>query len=234
MADLLPENNPVSPSYANQVAIFDPESFKWPVHIVGAGSIGSMALFALSALGIHSIHLWDADVLERHNTPTQPIYRTTSDWGIPKVEAAADFVKRQELGVELTLHPEFVDDKTPLSGIVISGVDTMKARKEIYAAVKANLVNIPLYFDGRIGGETMSLFTFLPTDRAFRKYYEMHWLFDDDAAAELPCGGRNIIGPPLALAALIAENLTLYHRSLPFERHVNFSMKSTRFDIFQI
>ena len=217
------------PDYANQAILFDPKSFTFPVHIVGAGSIGSTVLFALSAIGVSEIHLWDADVLERHNTPTQPIYRAMSDNGTPKVSAAADFIKRQELSTKLVLHQEFVDGETPLDGVVISGVDSMDSRQKIWRAVKANLANVPLYVDGRLGGERLTLYTFLPTDWEFRKYYESRCLFDYSAGDQLPCGGRNIIGPPLAMAAIIAENLTLWHRQEEFERHINFKMRLMEF-----
>jgi len=224
-----------SANYQNQTAIFDPKSFAWPVHIVGAGSIGSSVLFSLTAMGVSDIHIWDADKLEIHNTPAQPIYRVSSDLGAPKVAAASDFVARQELNAKITTHQEFVGENTALSGVVISGVDSMRARKDIFAAVMAHSAEIPLYMDGRIGGEILHLLTFMPlADREFRKYYESEELYPDENAKELPCGGRNIIGPPMVLGGICAHNLTLWHRNLPFPRNVYINLRTAQFDIFQI
>ncbi len=224
-------------SYSDQTAIFDPESFNWTAHVVGAGSIGSMVLFILAAMGVgvkQEIHLWDRDILESRNTPTQPIYRVESDRGRPKIEAARDFLLRQELDTNLTLHNEFVTAESKLEGIVISGVDSMKSRHDIFEAVKKNAARIPLYMDGRIGGEVLTLFTFSPTESKSRKYYVENWMFGDDKATSAPCGGRNIIGPPTVLAGMIAHQLTLWHRGMSFERHIQFHLKDRIFTAFHI
>ena len=63
------------------------------VTVVGLGNIGSQHLIALCGLGIGEIVLIDKDVVEFINLQRQIVY-SQEDLNRPKVDAAADFVKR--------------------------------------------------------------------------------------------------------------------------------------------
>ena len=152
----------MKPDYRDQTAIFDPAKFTWPVHIIGAGGIGSAVIFPLLKLGVHELHVWDPDVVEAHNLPAQLLYRP-SDIGMSKASAVQAFAERQESDCQVVPHTEFVTADTPFDGIVISGVDSMKSRSHIWDAVKFNPL-VPLYMDGRIGGEQLQLLSLNPSD----------------------------------------------------------------------
>ena len=108
--------------YSNQLDLFNPRLHSAPVHLIGLGGIGSSLLLPLIKLGISDITLYDDDVLEESNIPSQLIYRE-EDIGKPKVEAAAEFADRY--GVQAKTVQARVDGDTSLEGIVISGVDSM-------------------------------------------------------------------------------------------------------------
>lgn len=215
-------------SYADQRDIFDPSEFSWPVHVIGLGGIGSALVLPLVKLGLRSeLHLWDDDALiEPHNIPAQLLYRQ-SDIGKPKAATAAEILAPYcEPQCKLVPHAEKVNQDTALSGVVIGGVDSMTSRKAIWEAIQFN-PEVPLYIDGRIGGEQFQLFTANPSDLDDIEFYQ-GWLFDDSEGAPLPCAARTVIGPPVTLAGMIITQLTRFARGLSTKRFVNMHVKETQ------
>ena len=214
------------PDYRDQLNIFDPRKFALPVHIIGMGGIGSAVFEMLARLGVPEIHIWDNDVVEPHNLPAQHMYRK-SDVDTPKVEAALQWIQRQEFDTLVDPHMEEVVSGTPLDGIVISGVDSMKSRNAIWQCVEYNPL-VMLYMDGRIGGEQCELHTLRPNDfEAIERYQS--WLFPDEEAAEQECGTRTVIHPPATLAGFVTANLTLFAREREFEELIILHMGTMQF-----
>jgi len=213
--------------YSDQTDIFDPSKFGWPVHLVGLGGIGSAVLFPLLKLGVKELHIWDADKVEPHNIPAQLIYRP-SDIGMTKAAAACAFIERQEADCRVTPHVENVSADTSLEGVVISGVDSMRSRYAIWHAVTHSSMYVPLYMDGRIGGEQLQLLTVHPSDFRQAEKYE-RWLFPDEEASPLPCAARTVIHPPTVLAGLMVTQLTLFARGEPFRANVIAHLKKMQF-----
>lgn len=212
--------------YSDQLLIFDPASFDvMPVHLIGVGGIGSAVAVALGNLGIRELHVYDPDVVEAHNLPPQLPYRL-SDVGSRKVDALAGFFERQELPTTLYTHPRRVSDADDLQGVVISGVDSMASRSQIWEIVNFN-PSVLFYLDGRIGGENYQLFSVNPCDPDSFGFYESAWLFPDSEGSDLPCSERTVIHTPLVLAGLIAAHLTQYYRGLPVRPHVYGNLKQT-------
>lgn len=201
------------PDFSTQTDIFDPHAFAWPVHVIGVGGIGSHLILSMAKMGVSTIHLWDFDSVEDRNTTSQ-LYRP-SDIGTLKVEAAKQILESFGIEAEIITHAEAVDATAQLDGVVISGVDSMKARKAIWEAVKTNFYQIPLYMDGRIGGVQLQLHTLAPSDFDAAGQYEQHHLFDDNKAEPLPCAGRTTIFTPMVLDGLILANLALFAKGEP-------------------
>ncbi|MFZ1301620.1 MAG: ThiF family adenylyltransferase [Candidatus Microsaccharimonas sp.] len=196
-------------SYADQLDIFDPDRWTWPVHAIGMGGIGSSIVAPLVKLGISELHMWDDDRVEPHNIPAQALYRP-SDIGMFKVDAAQQYFVRQEAGCKIVVHRERVTRDTQIEGIAISGVDSMVSRHDVWSDVAWNGM-VPLYMDGRIGGEKSMLLTVDPCNPEHVAFYE-EWLFDDSEAASLPCAARTIIHSPQQIATWVTTNLTLFAR----------------------
>lgn len=213
--------------YSQQVSIFDPDNFYEPVHVIGAGGIGSALFFPLSKLGVSELHVWDTDTLELKNIPYQLPYRP-SDVGRSKVELLAEFAQRQELDCDVTVHNQRVDDNTELDGVVFSGVDSMESRKAIWHTVQSQRDLVPLYIDGRIGGEYVQMFSVNPQDSHQCAVYES-WLFDDEHAAPLPCSARAVIHPAGLLANLMIAEFTRWYRKEPLKGSVFVDLKSIHF-----
>lgn len=183
------------------------------VTVIGAGGIGSPTVLALTKMGVNNVTVYDHDTVENHNLPNQ-LYKL-SDCGASKVDSlktnCAEFT-----GVEITaVNAKYTDQK--LKGVVISGVDSMKARKAIWKKVRYNPA-VPLYVDGRMGAEVARIYAVNPCDvDDVRKYEET--LYDDDKASELPCTAKAIIYNVFVIAGMLTSYAKRYAvgKKCPFE-----------------
>lgn len=214
--------------YSGQTDIFDPARFTWDVHVIGVGGIGSAVVLPLVKLGLRStLHLWDADHVEPHNVPAQLIYRR-SDVGKSKVAATAEMLTPYlEPACRIVTHEEQVTEATVLEGVVISGVDSMDARQRIWEAVRFN-PDVPLYLDGRIGGEQMTLLALNPCDVEAMEAYEGAWLFPSSEAAPLACAARTVIHPPVVLAGFMIAQLTRFARGLSLRQYIDVQVREAQ------
>lgn len=202
--------------YSDQRKIFDPETWSWPVHLIGAGGINNLVGPTLAKMGVTEIHIWDDDVLENRNCPTEIAY-SYKMIGQPKVAAMADAIYYLRPDVEVYQHQERITADSEISGIVISGVDSMKSRQVIWDCVKSNFLEIPFFIDGRSAGEEIAIFAFSPCDMESAEIYGEDWLFGDEEALQLECGARNIGYIADFMAAEICRLITRFHRNLPVE-----------------
>lgn len=202
--------------YTNQTGIFDPSKFGWDVTIVGLGGIGSAAAWALTKLGVQGIVGIDFDEVVPHNVPNQLLY-SQQHVDLSKVGATREFLANNRVdddqtfdGRECKLTPDVI---TPLEGVIVSAVDSMSARRIIWDQVRHedNLGNIPLLFDGRIGGRTATLLTIDPHDEQDVEFYE-GLLFSDAEGVVEPCSMRATIGTPMILAGLLTDQLGSFSR----------------------
>lgn len=201
--------------YADQVGIFDPDTFVEPLTVIGVGGIGTGFLCSAGQMGLKRIRLHDKDVVERRNVASQVLY-TPADLFKPKLEICEQYLRARKVEVEAI--SEFVTADTPLQGgVVVSGVDNMAARSEIWEAIlkhnkkceeDLSLQPVSLLLDGRIGGLQAMLLAVEPFDS---KWYEDRWLFSDEEAADLPCGLRAIGFPAVALGAIMAAYIVKWH-----------------------
>lgn len=192
---------------------FDPSSSDAHVTMVGCGGIGSPTAMALAKLGIPKITLIDGDTVEKHNIPNQMF--PLADIGRPKVDSLADVLAAYSVSEVDPIHGfvqsngiQMVDDglvSGRLRGVVVSGLDSMAARNEVWKNVKYN-VNVPLYVDARIGGENIVIYAVDPRKPDQCKRYEENALsFTDEEAVPLPCTRRSIIDVGFIVASMLTR-----------------------------
>ncbi len=78
------------------------------VLVIGAGALGTPALYYLAAAGVGTLGIADDDTLELSNLHRQILYRT-ADIGRPKVEAAAERLTDFNPDIRIETHPLHVD-----------------------------------------------------------------------------------------------------------------------------
>lgn len=207
-----------------QMDLVTPDDFgKYSITVIGAGGIGSPTTLVLSKMGVSKITIYDDDSVEEHNLPNQ-MYRI-SDLGKLKVEATRDICK-DFAGLTINISNErFINQS--VHGIVISGVDTMKSRADIWKRMRYNpLIN--LYIDGRMGAEVCKICTVNPCNPEDIKWYE-NTLFPDEEASEEPCTAKAIIYNTSVIAGLVASQVKKFARAQPFAREIIFDLKTLTF-----
>ena len=217
--------------FMRQQGIFDPTKIKnTPVHIIGCGGIGSPTAFILAKMGINKLHLWDDDTICEHNIPNQVF--PTGSVGELKVEALRDLLDLfTEDDVTIEVHNEKVNASTrrQLHGIVICGVDSLEARREIWPAIKTN-PKIKFYLDGRMGGEACNLYSFNPSDTKTAADYEKTL---EGKGEELPCTERAILYTVFMAASLIARQVKRYANGQEIIWEEFFSLKEPNLLYYQ-
>ena len=198
---------------SRQADLVDSMILTIPVTIIGAGAIGSFVTMTLAKMGFKYLTVWDDDEVSTENISNQ-FYRYR-DIGEFKVDALRAMVKDFE-GLDINnVTRRFVRSNHPLvNEVVISCVDSMAVRKEIYDHIKRN-ANVSYFVDGRMGGQQAEVYTVDLLNTAQKKFYESR-LWTDDEASELPCTQKAIMYNVLWIASQIANNLRLMLEEKPF------------------
>lgn len=208
----------MQPDLTNRfVNIFDPTKNPMSITIVGAGSIGSTLALWLARLGIKDLTVVDFDVVEDHNLGHQSYGK--SDIGALKTGALYDII-REATGTEIKTIDEKITGKDLKTDILVMGVDSMAARKEIVTNAEFSFL-----VDGRMGGETFNIYTL----NTFDKDDYLEALYDDDTASPLPCGGKSIGYISLLIGGLMENQIKKIINSEPFVPEINFCAKNMIF-----
>jgi len=173
------------------------------IHVIGAGAIGSATTLLLAKMGCRNITVWDFDSFEEQNLPNQLC--RIADIGKPKAEAVAELVKEFE-GIEIEACNEKFDGDLDPGDYVISCVDSMTARKEIWS--KVSFFPITCLIDGRMGLTTMNLYSYLPEIEGSKKRYE-ETLWEDDEVTPLRCTAKSTIFTANTIASLICHTVAM-------------------------
>lgn len=189
------------------------------IHVIGAGAIGSATTLLLAKMGCRKITIWDFDLFEEHNLPNQLC--RIADIGKPKAEAVAELVKEFE-GIEIEACNERFDGDVNPGDYIISCVDSMDARKEIWE--KVSFLPISCLIDGRMGLTTMNLYSYLPNIEGSKKRYQ-ETLWEDDEVAPVRCTAKSTIFTANTIASLICHTVTMVlKKEVPPASEITMSM----------
>jgi molybdopterin/thiamine biosynthesis adenylyltransferase len=102
------------------------------VLVIGAGGLGSPALFYLAAAGVGTIGIADSDVVDLTNLQRQIIH-FTDDLNKPKTQSAREKIGRINPDVRVNTHSDFVTSKNILGLIreydfIIDGTDNFSSK----------------------------------------------------------------------------------------------------------
>jgi hypothetical protein len=197
--------------FLRQLDIADPSQFKdKPITVIGAGGIGAATVVALAKTGFENITVYDFDTIEEHNIPNQllPMYDLATDWdpaiGKPKVSALAELTQYLA-GVYLKpKHERYVNQN--LEGIVISAVDSLEVRRDIWYHVSKSL-DVDFYLDGRMAITSMDLYAI---DMLKEGPVEKYGPTLEGEAEELPCTARATMFNSFIIAGHLVALLVAY------------------------
>lgn len=213
---------------SRHISVFNPTAVKDDIHIIGVGATGSFVAMMLARMGVPVINIYDFDDVEIHNIPNQ--YYDTGDLGKLKAEALADKLRLINPDITVNVGKEAVkaEDISKMSGYLFSLVDSMKVRKELWGAAKANtnLINV---WESRLGSDQARVYS-LPIEEGldYAKYEQD--FYDDDKAEVSACGTSITVLPIVMMTAslmivqfidLVMENPVIPHFKTIFDNHYN-------------
>ena len=228
--------------YWRQLGILSPEQMQdIEVTLIGAGGIGSSTALCLAKMGIPRMVVYDHDTIEEHNLPNQMYpenwfdgYSGNDAVGTSKVEVLKSvldqFVMRDRDGVTGEIKYGIMRqeryERQLLSGIVISGVDSMSVRQNIWRNVQRDANSVDLYIEARMGAEVAVVYTLFPKNREQGEWYKSNFLYDDMDAIEAPCTARAIFYCGFMIASLISSQVKKFLRKEPLYQELIFNIGS--------
>ena len=143
----------MNPEYlTRQLDILPMDNLNKKVIVIGAGAIGSFVVLTLAKMGFSNILVYDNDDVDKVNINCQ--FYPIADVGLPKVESLKKMVELFT-GTIIKVKKERFDGNHFLKGdIVISAVDCMKARKDIFENAVSDW-----FIDSRMAAEYFTMFT---------------------------------------------------------------------------
>ena len=203
------------------------------VTIIGVGSLGSATANALAMMGVENFTVYDDDVVETHNLAVQFFKHTqVCDPPLKKVVALQKFMQDMH---GITINPvssKFAGEN--LSGIVVSAVDNMDARKVIWSSVKLNPA-IQLYIDTRATGMYADLFPINPVNlKAIRQYEALH-IFPQEEGIQGPCTQKMTTFIAWGVGSHVGSLLTQYlnGKDLPFKLTLDMEHNLTSIELLE-
>lgn len=186
-----------SETHFRQSEFLPEESLKVPIVMIGAGGIGSPTVLALAKMGFEDITVYDDDLIEAHNTGAQ-LYGM-DDEGTEKVVALRDLIGSMT-DVLIEDMPVLFDADADYSNssIVISGVDSMKARQDIWKTVEASYP--AWYIDARMSLQDIRIYCVDMNNPG--DYAES--LHSDDEGTGTACSARSVAYNGMFCASVVA------------------------------
>lgn len=184
--------------FSRQINVLNPEEFKTPIHIIGAGATGSWVAFSLAKMGITNINVYDFDEVGMHNLPNQMFGLRDIDKN--KALSIRNII-RMFTGYTIKARNTKLEGGEPLQGVVFVLTDTMKSRKEIYLKSIKNNPNIDLLIETRMDLSGGRIYVIDPKNRTHTKRYE-ETLYSDEQATISACGiSQTVLPSALAITS---------------------------------
>ena len=194
-------------------------------HVVGCGAIGSSVAMQLVRLGADNFYLYDFDKVEIPNIGVSQY--NEQDVGLPKVGALINHMKRVNVMIKVEgIIDRFTTYEGSKEGILILGLDSMKARRDIVKMLVKCPYKPKIVIDGRMGAEHYQQYIY---NNITMSQYDKNWYSDDESDPE-PCTRKatsycsNMSGSFIANAA---KNIVMKQ---PYFKEVTFNFSTLILD----
>ena len=224
----------ISNRYDRQTSILPIEELnKIHILLVGVGALGRPTAMIAAATGFNTVAIADPDTVEPHNLAAQG-YKE-KDIGVSKVKALAREMTETNSEINVLSYCRKFDETMltraldsgsdiPLSDrklVVISCVDSIEVRKEIWEASKGR-ENLGLYLDARMMGPIVQVYG---AHRGWESFeYYPTTLFEEKDAFQAPCSARSMIYPCSVAAGLLISHISNWMRNIPVEQYISMNL----------
>lgn len=218
--------------YRKQSELINTAEFDIPIHVIGAGALGSWLAFFLLKMGFNNVNVYDFDKVEEHNLPNQ-MFRE-EDIGKYKVLALQGiyndfFDDGSNFRLFSNIKKITEGEAKKLDGIVFCCVDSMRARKYIYESCYKN-GNALLLIEGRIGLFGAYIYTLYDKpedsneDCNEEKEYEAT-LYDDEEAEVSACGiSQTALPSAVNCASLMLMSMISWYRGNTVKQELRYQI----------
>lgn len=196
---VVPTVIPVNPIDTNSIITSRFSSALWfdkikqaDVILAGVGGIGSYVAFLLSRLDIHSLLMYDDDIVGAENLSGQLF--SIANINYPKVDAMHQMLKTYSNFFKASTYTRKYTSSSSKAKVMICGFDNMSARKVFYNSWKSGMVNLNLedrkkflFIDGRLAAEEYQILCIQGDDEYSMNKYETEFLFTDEEADPTLC-----------------------------------------------
>lgn len=186
----------MSTRYTRQLDLIDTSLLQFPIHILGAGGIGSWTTLLLAKMGCPYITLYDDDKVEEHNIASQ--FYKEKDLNLSKSVAIRKNILEQT-GININIAPISIEHEIK-DGLIIITIDSMERRNELSQIFKDRNLYI---IDGRMGGLQLEIYCY-PTQDYPKTIVPLRDVSHD------ACTGRSICFNCAVIGGLIANYVRLY------------------------
>ncbi len=182
---------------------FDPRVFGHTrVDVLGGGAVGSRVLLELVGLGVSNLHVWDFDIVEKHNLPNQAFF--LKHVGMPKVEALQDLAE-MKTGARIHAHNQKIIGTEPFGRVIFLMVDSMASRNALFdQCMKLNLGGTRLIIEARMTENHGELHAIHPGKPHEVKGWKAFSDYTDEEGVVSACGASVSVGPTAGLVAMLA------------------------------
>lgn len=173
------------------------------ITLVGCGGIGAATALALAKMGVGELNIWDADVVDPINLATQ-MHRLL-DTQKYKVDAVKEMLAEFSDDTEVLTDCRRVTAEDRLYNyIVISAVDSIQARKDIWKAVTCG--GVSYYVDARMASEELHIY-FIDMNADLSWYDQMLAAETDENVLEESCTSKATIYCAFLSAAILGKTV---------------------------
>jgi len=192
-----------------------------PITVIGAGAVGSNTVLQLARMGFGNITVIDFDEVSEENMNSQGYF--TTHIGRKKVECLQEMVKLA-IGFDIKVEDKYyIDDN--LTGLVISAVDSMEVRKNIWE----NCTNAEYIIDPRMAAEFATLAVMKRSSGKDLADY-VKTLYTDDEAIHESCTAKATVYCANLLSGLVTKAVKDIATGNPYTRFVHWNIRENALD----
>ena len=137
--------------FTRQLDIINQAELNFPIHVIGAGGIGSWTTLLLAKMGCPDISVYDDDTVEEHNVASQFFAQNEIGWAKTR-SLQASIYDQTGIGIKPKTN---IDEEQITEGLVIIAIDSMLERHRLAQIYKDRNLYI---IDGRMGGLQLEIY----------------------------------------------------------------------------
>lgn len=192
------------------------------VTIIGAGGLGATTALTLAKMGYRYMTIYDGDVVSEENTGTQ--LHKPADIGMSKVTALMETIEEFSDDIFINAIRKRVGANEDLSGrIIISAVDSINARKDIWNAVMQS--GADWYIEMRMGAELCQIHT-VNLNGDWEWYDDYITGQTEEGVPDAPCSMKSTFFCGMFSAGLVGSIVRKLHTNIPVCHKLVFDLVS--------